>query len=613
MSSKKWLFLFAAAVVLALAVCAGANMLIDPFGVFGDPLMDWYGYNETNNPRGAKLAWLEEHHQDYDSYVIGSSSAASYSVEELNGYLDASFYNLFVYGCDTKDYRDFAAYLLEHYTVKNLVLNLGINEANTYDTGEDSLNDQMHALATGGSLPLFYLRYAFCNPQYSIDKVASYLRDTELPQVFDVFDVPSGCYDKRVRDVEKIGDMEVYQSSHSGDFYVSPDTAQLPYIRECVQSVSEIRDMCEQRGVNLIVIASPVYAGQWEVYSEESLRYYKTALAQVVDYWDFSCTSISYDSRYFYDATHFRNAVGTMVLAEIFGNEEVYRPEGFGAYVTAGSCGGYLDQLFAAPPAADPADYTADVPILLYHHFSDQVTGDTVVTPETFTSHIRTLVEAGYTAVTFQELIDYVYHGGSLPENPVCITIDDGYLSNYETAWPILEQYGMKATVFAIGVSVGHTAFYKDTSYPITPHFSYEQAREMLASGTVDFQSHTYDLHQWAEFETGDAIRTSALPLEGEDEAAYAAVLSEDLAVYQQERQQELGEGFCALAYPGGYYSELTEVLIHQAGIPVTVSTRTDSRNVLVRGLPQSLYALCRWNMTERTTAEELLSIAGGA
>ena len=53
-------------------------------------------------------------------------------------------------------------------------------------------------------------------------------------------------------------------------------------------------------------------------------------------------------------------------------------------------------------------------------------------------------------------------------------------------------------------------------------------------------------------------------------------------------------------------------MLIHQAGIPVTLSIRTDSRNVLVRGLPQSLYALCRWNMTERTGAAELLSIVNG-
>ena len=80
MSAKKWLMMLAGAVALALALCAGANILIDPFGVFGDPLFDWYSYNETNNPRTAKVAWLEENHGAYDSYIIGSSSASREAV-----------------------------------------------------------------------------------------------------------------------------------------------------------------------------------------------------------------------------------------------------------------------------------------------------------------------------------------------------------------------------------------------------------------------------------------------------------------------------------------------------------------------------------------------------
>ncbi|MGN1308085.1 MAG: polysaccharide deacetylase family protein, partial [Faecousia sp.] len=359
------------------------------------------------------------------------------------------------------------------------------------------------------------------------------------------------------------------------------------------------------------VIASPVYSAQWEIYNEETLREYKTALAQVVNYWDFSCTSVSYDSRYFYDATHFRNAVGTMVLAEIFGNDDVYRPENFGTYVTAENCEAFLDDLFSAPPTAEDASYTKDVPILMYHHFADEVTADTYISPAVFDAQMKTLSEAGYTAVTFQEMIDYVYHGGSLPEKPVCITIDDGYYSNYEIAWPILEKYGMKATVFAIGVSVGHMEYYKDTLYPITPHFGYEEAREMLQSGVIDLQSHSYDMHQWADFEENELVRSSMLPFDGESESEYASALQADMELYDALRRQALGEGFCALAYPGGRYNNLVEVLVHEAGIPVTVSTRTDSRNVLVRGLPQSLYALCRMNVTDQTTGEELLAYLG--
>ena len=80
-----------AAMALVLMIYPAANMLIDPFGVFGDPIFDWYSYNEYNNPRAAKIAWLEENHERFDSYVIGSSCAASLSTGELNEYMEDQY------------------------------------------------------------------------------------------------------------------------------------------------------------------------------------------------------------------------------------------------------------------------------------------------------------------------------------------------------------------------------------------------------------------------------------------------------------------------------------------------------------------------------------------
>ena len=609
MSLRKRLIILSVVILLAVCCCAAFNILIDPFGVFGDSVLDWYGYNETNAPGVAKLAWLDRHHGQYDSYVIGSSSAAAYSVEELNGYLDASFYNLSVYGSDAGDYRDLAAYVLEHYTVKNIVLSLDMNEAVSYGGGEKTLRDRIHAKASGENLPLFYLEYALTTTRQSVEKLAARSRDTELPQPFDLFLADSGCYDRRVQDVEKIGDLSVYESAHAGEFSGRQGSEQLPYIAECAQAVADIRDMCAQRGAALTVIASPVYAGRWNAYEEAALRAYKTALAGAADHWDFSYTPISFDSRYFYDQTHFRAAAGSMVLAEIFGNDDVYRPERFGTQVTADNCQAYLDELFAGPPRPEVNSYTADVPVLLYHHIGENPADSMTVTPETFEKQMRFLAENGYHAVTIQQMIDYVCHGGELPDKPVCITFDDGYLSNCEYAWPVLERYGLNATVYAIGVSVGHDRYYKDTQFELTPHFSFEQAREMIASGVIDVQSHTYDMHQWPPFESGDRVRKNILPLEGESDTDYTAAVNADIELYAQLAREELGRAFTSLAYPEGAYTTFTEVLVHQAGIPVTMSTRTDSRNVLVRGLPQSLYALCRWYMTEGTAPEDMLAV----
>ena len=77
MSSKKWVLVFLVTVLVLAALLAGLNLAVDPFGAFGDRLLSWFSYDETNNPRVAKFSYLEQHHDEYDSYILGCSSTSS--------------------------------------------------------------------------------------------------------------------------------------------------------------------------------------------------------------------------------------------------------------------------------------------------------------------------------------------------------------------------------------------------------------------------------------------------------------------------------------------------------------------------------------------------------
>ena len=81
-----------------------------------------------------------------------------------------------------------------------------------------------------------------------------------------------------------------------------------------------------------------------------------------------------------------------------------------------------------------------------------------------------------------------------------------------------------------------------------------------------------------------------------------------DVDQYQQMYSQAFGSRTIALAYPSGVYSDLTEVVLHGNGFPITLSTDTDRRNTLVKGLPQTLCALCRLNVSEAQATEEILT-----
>ncbi len=256
-------------------------------------------------------------------------------------------------------------------------------------------------------------------------------------------------------------------------------------------------------------------------------------------------------------------------------------------------------------PPAENSD-SVHVPVLMYHHFSDEPNDSTIVTPETFRRQLEFIKENGFTAVHFDELYAFVMYGEPLPEKPVCITFDDGYYSNYSIAFPILCELEMKATIFPIGWCIGKSE-YKETGIPIYPHFGFDEMREMLSSGFIDIGSHTYDMHQSAAYETA-AARQTALPLENESRESHVAALTADLEKYSVLIRKELGRDFIVLAYPHGAYDDTAEEVIHTFGIPITLSTSTDRHNYVVKGELRSLYALCRLNITEQITDEELLA-----
>ncbi len=608
MSSKKWLVTFFFTVLLLVLSFAGLNFLVDPFGVFGDRIYNWYAYNETMNPRAAKIAYLDRHHEAYDSYIIGCSSTSSFPVADLNRYYNAKFYNMIMYGADMKDVEETVAYLIGHYTVKNLIVNVYINNGAVYDVGEDKVTSKLHAKVSGKSKLAFYGQYLFLNPQYALKKIEAHRADSYLPQVFDVFDAETGAYDKRGRDAEPIGDLAEYLQDYPVFVQYPFESIPMTATDRCLESVAVIRDLCEAAGIGLTFVCAPVYSDYLSCYDRDEVADFYTKLAEITPYWDFSISSVSYEPRYFYDGTHFRNAVGAMALARIFGDTATYVPADFGVYVTAENVAAHLES-FWRPPAIDAADCCTDLPILIYHEIAAPGNDTTVISPATFAAQMKALADKGYTAISPEQLISYVRKGTPLPEKPVLLTFDDGYLSNYEIAYPILKDYNMKAAMFLIGVSVGKDT-YLDTDIPIFPHFTYEAAREMAASGLITIGSHTYDMHRHAPNEKGRA-RESVLRFEGEDEGAYIAALTADYLKSKEEIEAATGQTVASLAYPRGAYDLLSQAILTGLGVEATFSTETGNATI-VKGLPQSLIAMKRWNVNEGVSAAALLEMIAG-
>ncbi len=594
--------MFFSTVLLIAVLLGGFNILTDPFGIFGDPLMDWYSYNITNNPRAAKIAYLDKHYEEYDSYIIGCSSTSSFPVDALNEYLDADFYNLIMYGADMLDVEQTVDYIIENYIVENIVLNVYIDNGVYYGDEPNKYTHSMHPNVDGTSKLNYYSRFLFLNPEYGISKIEAYKKRTWLSQSYNIFDTEMGAYDKRRRDIEPISDMESYYKAYPvfADYPTANYT--MPYTDECMASVEKIVKTCEEHSVNLIVVTAPVFSDFMKFFNMDDVKNFYTSLAEVTGFWDFSYTSISFEPRYFYDSTHFRNNVGYMAAAKMFGDDSLYIPADFGHYVTAENINEYMI-MYPYAQAVSVENVEANVPIIMYHNITEDGEGDMNMTPEQFESHLMRLAAEGYTTVTFDDLYDYVTYGVDLPEKPVIITFDDGYTSNYEYAYPLLQKYGMNATVFVIGSSIGKDT-YKDTAEPINPHFDEEQIQEMIASGIIDVGSHTYDMHQSESYETGDA-RTTMAQLKGESETEYLEAIRSDIVRSKEQLREITGEEVRVLSFPQGYYNDNILAVLREEGVVMSVSTNWGVATV-VKGLEQSLYAMKRIG-ADNMTADQLI------
>ena len=151
-----------------------------------------------------------------------------------------------------------------------------------------------------------------------------------------------------------------------------------------------------------------------------------------------------------------------------------------------------------------------------------------------FEAQMNYLYSHGYVTITPDELYSGLTGELELPKKPVLITFDDGYADNYTNAFPILQYYGMRATIFVIPAFVGKYNYY----------LTWEEMQEM-ENGGITFESHTLNHYKLEEL-PDDEIRS-------------------ELLNSKQILEENLGHPVEFLAYPTGTYN------LHIAGIAKAV------------------------------------------
>lgn len=240
------------------------------------------------------------------------------------------------------------------------------------------------------------------------------------------------------------------------------------------------------------------------------------------------------------------------------------------------------------------------LPVIMYHSLlkDTSLQNDYTISPTLFEEDLKYLKNNNYTTITVSDLINYVYNDGTLPEKCIMLTFDDGYYNNYYYAFPLLKKYEFKAVISPI---VHMTELFTETedisvSYG---HISVDNIKEMLQSGYVEIQNHSYDMHKLTP-------RMGVDKKQGESSESYKSVIEKDIMTAQSYLKDNAGVSPQCFVYPFGAKSEETEKIVKELGFNCTLSC-TEEPNYITKS-EDSLFNLGRYRRDKGESMETLLN-----
>jgi peptidoglycan/xylan/chitin deacetylase (PgdA/CDA1 family) len=240
-----------------------------------------------------------------------------------------------------------------------------------------------------------------------------------------------------------------------------------------------------------------------------------------------------------------------------------------------------------APAIAQTVAGPSRVSVLLYHRFSQTVSGSTTAKTAVFAEQLAWLAADRVAVVPLHTLVDGLVRGELPRRGPVvALTADDRHPSVYSDMYPLIRQYRVPVTLFIYPEGIANA----------DDALTCAQLAEMIGSGVVDVQSYTYSHPNFriAERRLGPS--------------AYEAFVQRELALSKSRLEAQLGISVDLLAWPSAICDPALERHAAEAGYVAAFSVAP--RPLLVG---ENLFALPRYMITNADRGERLGALVFGA
>jgi len=198
--------------------------------------------------------------------------------------------------------------------------------------------------------------------------------------------------------------------------------------------------------------------------------------------------------------------------------------------------------------------------ILMYHHVCpwERIPKDATalegwqfnLSPEQFAKQLNHVARCGFEYISLGEYVDRLANKSRWQGNEAVVTFDDGWLDNYEYAFPVLESLKIPATFFIVAGEMAGI----DRSRRMTDG----QLRELQSRG-IEIGGHSRTHHN--------------LAMLGEEK------LAEEIQGCRLDLQDRLGSSIDFFAYPGGRFNRRVIACCEEAGYRGSCSTISWGKN----------------------------------
>lgn len=222
--------------------------------------------------------------------------------------------------------------------------------------------------------------------------------------------------------------------------------------------------------------------------------------------------------------------------------------------------------------------------VLAYHSVVDESAAENqkhyfpqTISAQTLIKHFNWLKENGYNVISWQQVIDAENGKGTLPDNAVLLSFDDGYETMYNVVFPLLKAYNYPA-VFApvtgwLDTPANQKIAYADKMLDRSVFATWAQVKEMEQSGLVEVASHTHNLHNGIKANPSGGQLPAVIAPEYkngkyETEDDYKNRLKSDFTRTVQTLVNHIGKKPRVMVWPYGQFNDVSVQIARQAGMP---------------------------------------------